>query len=174
MFLGKLQATKGIDLLLRAWEQADIDAELVVAGDGPERPTIERAAATGRITYAGWVDAQQKADLIASATALVFPSLWPETFGLVIAESLLMRCPVIATPQAAGAFVRDGENGLVTTDATPGSLARALRRLAHDATLREGLARGAAASAAALDFGRHVDRVQAVYADARGIFARAR
>lgn len=174
VFLGKLQATKGIDLLLRAWEQADIDAELVVAGDGPERPTIERAAATGRITYAGWVDAQQKADLIASATALVFPSLWPETFGLVIAESLLMRCPVIATPQAAGAFVRDGENGLVTTDATPGSLARALRRLAHDATLREGLARGAAASAAALDFGRHVDRVQAVYADARGIFARAR
>lgn len=174
VFLGKLQATKGIELLLRAWALAGVDADLVIAGDGPERPAVERAAASGRIAYVGWVDAARKADLIASATALVFPSLWPETFGLVIAESLLMHCPVIATPQAAGTFVRDGENGLVTEGATAEALAASLRRLADDAALRARLARGAAASAAALDFGRHVDRVADVYADAREEFSRGR
>jgi glycosyltransferase involved in cell wall biosynthesis len=174
VFLGKLQAAKGIALLLRAWQLLDLDAELVIAGDGPERPAVESAAADGVITYAGWVDGEAKSTLIASATALVFPSLWPETFGLVIAESLLLGRPVVATPQAAGSFIRDGENGLVTRDAGAEALADALRRVAADADLRARLARGAAASAAALDFDAHVDRLAAVYADARGIFLRGR
>ncbi|MCI9859341.1 glycosyltransferase [Microbacterium proteolyticum] len=174
VFLGKLQAAKGVSLLLRAWALLGVDAELVIAGDGPERPAVEHAAAAGLVTYAGWVDGDAKAALIASATALVFPSLWPETFGLVIAESLLMGRPVVATPQAAGSFVRDGENGLVSADATAEALAGALRRIARDASLRARLARGAAASATALDFGSHVDRVTTVYADAREIFARRR
>lgn len=174
VFLGKLQAAKGIALLLDAWALLDIDAELVIAGDGPERPAVERAAASGLVTYAGWVDGETKSTLIASATALVFPSLWPETFGLVIAESLLSGRPVVATPQAAGSFVRDGENGLVTTDTGPRGLADALRRVAVDADLRARLARGAAASAAALDFDTHVDRLAAVYADARESFLRRR
>lgn len=174
VFLGKLQAAKGVTLLLQAWELLGVDAELVIAGDGPERSAVEQAAATGRVIYAGWLDGDAKAALIASATALVFPSLWPETFGLVIAESLLSGRPVIATPQAAGSFVRDGENGIVTTGANPESLAGALRCLALDPALRDRLARGAADSALALDFATHVDRVAAVYADAREIFARRR
>nr|WP_307333528.1 glycosyltransferase [Microbacterium sp. SORGH_AS_1204] len=174
VFLGKLQAAKGVALLLEAWPLIGVDAELVVAGDGPERPAVERAAAAGHLTYVGWLDGPAKAALIASATALVFPSLWPETFGLVIAESLLSGRPVVATPQAAGSFVRDGENGLVTSGASPAALAETLRRLALDEALRDRLARGAADSALALDFGTHVDRIAEVYADAREIFARRR
>ncbi len=173
VFLGKLQATKGIDLLLRAWEQADIDAELVVAGDGPERPTIERAAATGGSpTPDGRRPAEGRPDRLRDGAGV----------PLALARDVRARDrrePAHAVPGdrdppgrrrfRARRRERTRDDGRHT-----GSLARALRRLAHDATLREGLARGAAASAAALDFGRHVDRVQAVYADARGIFARAR
>jgi glycosyltransferase involved in cell wall biosynthesis len=169
VFLGKLQKPKGIDLLLRAWAEARLDADLVIAGDGPERPRVE-AAESDTVRYVGWVDAEAKGALIRSATALVFPSLWPETFGLVIAESLLLGCPVVATPEAAGDLIVDGENGAVSRDATPSGFADALRRLATDAELRRTVTAGAAASADALDFDRHVERVDEVYRVARVAF----
>ncbi|WP_022878663.1 glycosyltransferase, partial [Microbacterium sp. B19] len=104
VFLGRLQESKGIALLLRAWAEADLDADLVIAGDGPRRAEVE-AAVGDDVHYVGWVDAEAKGALIRSATALVFPSLWPETFGLVIAESLLLGRPVVATPAAAGKLI---------------------------------------------------------------------
>ena len=170
VFLGKLQKPKGLSLLLRAWADAALDAELVIAGDGPERATVE-AATSDTVRYVGWVDAEAKAALIASATALVFPSLWPETFGLVIAESLLMGRPVVATPAAAGDLVIDGVNGVVAAEATPAAFAAALRRAATDPVLLRRITDGAAESAAALDFDRHVDHLDDVYRDARAIFA---
>lgn len=170
VFLGKLQKPKGIGLLLHAWADAGLDADLVIAGDGPERPRVE-AAAGGSIHYVGWVDAEAKGALIRSATALVFPSLWPETFGLVIAESLLLGRPVVATPAGAGELIVDGANGVVSTDATPAAFADALRRLATDADLRRTVTAGAADSAAALDFERHLDRVEETYRVARAVFA---
>lgn len=173
VFLGRLQASKGIDLLLRAWADARLDADLVIAGDGPERAAVEAAVGDG-VTYVGWVDAETKGALIRSATALVFPSLWPETFGLVIAESLLLGRPVVATPAAAGELVVDGGNGVVAAEATPAAFAAALRRLATDADLRAAVTAGAIASAAGLDFDRHVDRIEAVYREARTAFATRR
>lgn len=170
VFLGRLQKSKGISLLLAAWASASLDAELVIAGDGPERAVVE-AATSDTVRYVGWVDAEAKAALIASATALVFPSLWPETFGLVIAESLLMGRPVVATPAAAGDLILDGVNGVVAADATPTAFAEALRRTATDTTLLRRVTDGAEASAAALDFDRHVDRLDDVYRDARALFA---
>ena len=166
VFLGKLQRAKGIELLLRAWRLAGLDADLVVAGDGPERAAVEAAASDG-VHYVGWVDAEDKGALIRSATALVFPSLWPETFGLVVAESLLLGRPVVATPAAAGDLVVHGANGLVAADATPAAFAEALRRLVTDADLRRTVTSGAADSAAALDFDRHVERIDSVYREAR-------
>jgi glycosyltransferase involved in cell wall biosynthesis len=169
VFLGRLHESKGIDLLLRAWNEAQLDAELVIAGDGPGRASVQAAARDG-IRYVGWVDAEAKTALIRSATALVFPSLWPETFGLVIAESLLLGRPVVATPPAAGELVTDGQNGVVSTDVTPSALADALRRIANDPALRETVTAGAAASAVELDFDRHVDRIDAIYREARDAF----
>jgi len=172
VFLGKLEGVKGIHLLLRAWELAAIDGELVIAGDGPERGRVE-AAAGRTVTYAGWVDGHDKTALIASATALVFPSLWPETFGLVIAESMLLGRPVVATHAAAGSLVRDGENGVVSADTTPAAFAAALQRIAEDSALRRTLARGAAATARELDFALHVSRIDEEYRVARETFAAA-
>lgn len=169
VFLGRLQQSKGIGLLLRAWVDARLDADLVIAGDGPERDAV-RAAAGGSVEYVGWVDAEAKGALIRSATALVFPSLWPETFGLVIAESLLLGRPVVATPAAAGELVVDGENGVVSAEATPAAFSEALRRLAADASLLETVTAGAAASAAGLDFDRHVDRIDVIYREAHEAF----
>lgn len=173
VFLGKLQKEKGIETLLRAWEQAGIDGELVIAGDGPLRGVVEKAVGE-TVTYVGWADDARKAALLSTATALVFPSQWPETFGLVIAESLLAGCPVIATPDAAGSLVIDGVNGVVSASSSAEALAAALERVALDARLRATLTDGARASAADLDFDTHLARITRVYTDAITHFDRSR
>ena len=169
VFLGRLQESKGVDLLLRAWEEARLDADLVIAGDGPERARVE-AAVSDDLSYVGWVDAEAKGALIRSATALVFPSVWPETFGLVIAESLLLGRPVVATPEAAGDLVIDGRNGIVAAETSAPAFADALRRIAFNPALREAVTAGAVASADSLDLDRHVDRIDAIYREARADF----
>ena len=79
----------------------------------------------------------------------------------------------MATPAAAGELIVDGENGVVSADATPSGFAAALRRLATDAALRAAVTAGAVASAGALDFAGHVDRVDEIYREARCAFGAA-
>lgn len=42
-----------------------------------------------------------KADLLASGRAMIFPILWEEPFGIVVAEALCSGTPVLATPRGS-------------------------------------------------------------------------
>jgi alpha-1,6-mannosyltransferase len=88
---------------------AGVDAVLVVAGDGPLRARLERAARRRSlpVTFAGFVtDPKQLATLLASADAVVAPGP-VETFGLAALEALACGTPVVvsadsALPEVAG------------------------------------------------------------------------
>src|SRR5690606_22553811 len=45
LFLGRLSAYKGVDLMLDAWRRADVDAELHIVGDGDLADDVAAAAA---------------------------------------------------------------------------------------------------------------------------------
>ena len=47
--------------------------------------------------WEGAVSGMRKAELLADASALIFPVTWPEPFGLVVVEALMSGTPVIAT-----------------------------------------------------------------------------
>lgn len=49
-------------------------------------------------SWEGPVSGGRKAGLLARASALVFPVIWPEPFGLVVAEALMSGTPVLASP----------------------------------------------------------------------------
>lgn len=109
-------AAKGDDLLFvgsldRAWEKG-LDVALDVAGTTGRRLVIAGSASTseamarvlamcrGRdVQFAGEVSGAQKAELFASARALLAPSRVPEAFGLVCVEALLSGTPVICSDQ---------------------------------------------------------------------------
>ena len=55
LFAGRLSREKGVGTLLDAWFRASLDLELVVAGDGPLRVELERAAPPG-VRFEGWVE----------------------------------------------------------------------------------------------------------------------
>jgi glycosyltransferase involved in cell wall biosynthesis len=107
VFIGRLDAEKGIEVLLKAAAQADVSLTLV--GDGPLR---ERAEASGLCRVTGWVSRDLVIKELESARCLVFPSLWYETFGLVVDEAAARGVPAIVSDNSAAAErVIDGVTG---------------------------------------------------------------
>jgi len=82
---------------------AGIDAVLVVAGDGPLRSRLERAARRKSLPvhFAGFVtDPKHLATLLASADVVVAPGP-VETFGLAALEALACSTPVVVSGDSA-------------------------------------------------------------------------
>lgn len=116
LFLGKVDwNVKGLELALRLAEQSG--QRLVIAGDFLDPcsyRTSLRPRLSSRITYAGPVGGRDKADLLADARALLFPTLWPEPFGLVAIEAMVSGTPVLGTLNGAlPEIVRHGETGFL-------------------------------------------------------------
>jgi len=132
--VGRLEANKRVDLIIRALAHADGHVRLLVVGEGPLRDELARTAANAgvadRVTFAGGVDDEHLARLYSGALGVVFPP-FDEDYGYVTLEAFLARKPVVTTRDAGGPleFVEDGVNGFVA-DPTPESIGAAVTRLA--------------------------------------------
>lgn len=92
VFVGKLIAAKGVDLLLEAWPlilRERPRARLVVIGFGAERERFEQAAERfgEQVIFTGRLDHEELADVLPLCEALVVPSTFPEAFGMVAIEA---------------------------------------------------------------------------------------
>ncbi len=95
---------------------------VTIAGDGPLLPELRSGG--GDVACTGWLDAPALKVAMRQARALVFPSTWYETCGLVVLEALAQGIPVIVSRNTGAAdFVEHGANGLLVE---PGD-AQALR-----------------------------------------------
>lgn len=90
LYVGKVSQEKGVPLLLEALES--VDARAVVVGFGPERSRLE-AESRGRVLFTGPLEHRHLAHLWALADVAVTPSIFPEAFGMVAAESAACGCP---------------------------------------------------------------------------------
>lgn len=132
LFVSRLAKEKNVDILIDALALSRAPAKLIVAGDGPERQTLEerarRAGVADRVRFLGETGRDSLPGLYAGADAFLFPST-TETQGLVLAEALAAGALVIASdaPQirdvlgGAGRFVRPAaEDFAAAIDAVPG------------------------------------------------------
>ena len=135
VFAGRVTAPKGVDVLLRA--ASDVDGEFVICGDGWDMERSRKLASTlgieSRVTFTGWLSAEELAQALADASVVVVPSLWPEPFGLVGIEALAAGRPVVASATGGIAdWLKDGVNGLLVEPGDAPALARALDELLAD------------------------------------------
>jgi glycosyltransferase involved in cell wall biosynthesis len=153
LFVGRLEREKGVEILLEAWQLANLGegASLALAGEGRIQPQGKN------ILTLGHVRREELQALYAGADALVLPSIRTATFlepwGLVVNEAMHQGTPVIASDAVgavAGGLVRDGRNGLVVPAGDARALATRIQALAADQALRERL--GAAARQDVEDF----------------------
>jgi len=174
LFVGRLRYYKGLDYLISAMEQ--VEAQLLVVGDGRQRAALERQAhgspAARRIHFLGDVPQAELPSYYAAADVLALPSSHrSEAFGLVLLEAMACGTPVVSTELLTGTSYtnRDGETGWVVPPRDANALADALRAcLADPERGRMMGARGR--QRVQTEFGAElmVERVLQVYADALG------
>jgi glycosyltransferase involved in cell wall biosynthesis len=138
--IGRLEAQKGFDTLIRALTQIE-GATLVFTGDGSQRSSLEQLASSlgvaDRIIWKGWSDDPRA--YLPSFDVIALPSRF-EGFPLVALEALLARSAVVASDVGSVAeAVRDGETGLLVPPEDPAALAGAIRSLLADEQLRRRL-----------------------------------
>lgn len=96
LFIGRLSPEKGLLNILKPeiWQ----NRELVICGDGPLKSQVELFCKNNpNVQYQGQLQTDKLYPLLASAKALVFPSIWYEGQPLTIIESLMKATPVIHT-----------------------------------------------------------------------------
>lgn len=138
--IGRLSEQKGHLLLLEAaaaLARGGRDFELVLAGDGPLRPTIERTIHTHRlerhVRVGGWMAAEEVRTELLACRALVQPS-FAEGLPVVLMEALALGRPVITTYIAGiPELVEAGRSGWLVPAGAVEELADAMRQ-ALDAT----------------------------------------
>lgn len=136
LYLGRLERIKGVDLLCAAFERCVShfpNLRLDIAGWGTQELALrERYRRHPQITFHGPVFGENKAHLLATSDALVVPSVWPEVFGVVIAEAYTYGKPAIAG-RVGGIpeVVKDGVTGFLVPPGDVDALTEVLCHVAQ-------------------------------------------
>lgn len=100
LFFGRLSKEKGVDVLVDAFERAlpqmSDNVKLVIAGDGPERESLEKKS-NDRIVFVGFKQGDELEKLVSSATLACCPSIWRENMPYSIVEALAEGTPVVGS-----------------------------------------------------------------------------
>ena len=133
LFVGRLNAQKGIEMLLRALAVTSHRPMLDVVGDGPDGERLKALAGeleiADRVRWIGALPQQQLTEYYRSATALVVPSV-NEGLGLVAVEAQLCETPVIAFDSGGlSDVVSNQRTGILVEDISASSLAGAIDAL---------------------------------------------
>jgi len=141
LYIGRLSAEKGVDLLIEAIKE--VDARLMIAGSGEMDKLcrdIEGKIDKGKIEMLGWEDENEIHDLMMQCDVIVLPSKVKETSGIVIKEAAGYYLPSIVPDQGGVTeFVADGVNGLFFESGNKSSLVKAMQRFVDDPALSKRL-----------------------------------
>ena len=169
LFVGQLRYYKGLHFLLQTLR--DIEADLVIVGEGPERPNliklIERLGLEEQVRFVG---ERVGADLVSfyhAADVFCLPShLKAEAFGLVQVEAMACGLPVVSCRVGTGVewVNRDGVTGFVVPPGAPAKLSGAINRILTQPRLRRKMSEAARARAKK-EFGLDlmIERIKTVY-----------
>ena len=161
LFVGEVGIRKGIPQLLKAWEAAKVDADLILAG--PVTPEVsqlvEQAVRNGNVSAVGFT--KDVRALFRKADIFVFPTL-EEGGPRVTFEAAATGLPIITTPMGVSRMVEDGVHGLVVEPGSVSELADAIRLLVNRPDLRREYGDNARKTAADFTYHKVAERRGAV------------
>lgn len=135
-FIGRLSPEKGATLFADAVLKAN--AQAIFVGSGPEEKAVRELNPNAELR--GWQERSGVIQAIRSSRAIVFPSLWHETQGLVVSEAAALGVPAIVSDAcAARDNIVDGETGLLFRSGDVEDLAQKLCLLNSNPKLAESL-----------------------------------
>ena len=141
LFTGRLTQHKGVEYLIKAARQ--IKAEVIIAGDGPERKYLESLILKYKLTnvhMVGYFSSKLDTinDFYLRADVYVAPSVWNEPLGLVILEAMVNKTPVVVSRKGGvTTLVKDGYNGFLVRPRSPKLIVEKVNLLLQDEKLAE-------------------------------------
>lgn len=113
--IGRLIDWKGFWIAAEAFCRANIpESKIIFTAGGEDESRIKKIFAchgmTDRAEFCGWVSPERLSEIMASMTALVFPSM-RDSSGMVIVEALAHQKPVICFDWAGPGFITRGCTG---------------------------------------------------------------
>jgi glycosyltransferase involved in cell wall biosynthesis len=137
-FIGRISTVKGLDVLAEAVALLlpDTDIQLIVAGDDRFVPASKSApvfasldAIAERTSLIGWVDRDQ---FHADIDIMIVPSTWDEPFGLVAAEAMARRTPLLVTDAGALPEIVGADHPWIAPRSDPAALAATISAMIAD------------------------------------------
>jgi len=127
LFLSRLEAKKGLDLLLRAYAglraRYEDFPDLVIAGSGRDEyvESLKKTAPAQGVHWVGHLDGALKWRALAAAEGMVLVS-HQENFGIVVAEALAVGTPVLISDKVnIWREVDNGGAGWIESDTAEGA-----------------------------------------------------
>jgi len=167
-FVGRLHKVKGADLLIQAVAlllQKSNNYLLLLAGDGPERKSMEllanRLRISERVRFLG--TCKNIPELITAFDIGVVPSR-QEPFGIAALEIMRMKKPVVCSGvEGLAELVTDGVTGLITSENNPQEIAATIQRLVNNKNLQKKLVEKAYNFSKQFDAKQVVRKIEDIY-----------
>ena len=171
LFVGRLEAVKGVDVLLRATALAREriqELSVTIAGDGEDRSRLERMSSDlgldGTVKFCGWLTPKEVAVCYAEAEIVAIPSIWPETLASVSVEALAAGRPVVASNVGGiPEVVVDGVTGRLVRRRDARLFAEALIDILTSIETAEQMSLSARLSVVKFDIETFSDRIESIY-----------
>ncbi|MBD2447499.1 glycosyltransferase family 4 protein [Nostoc sp. FACHB-152] len=142
-FCGRVGQRKGAFDLINAFANLTDDeqrqSQLIIAGDGEiekAQQLVDELDLKEKVTFLGWINSQQRDDLLSKADVFVLPS-YNEGLPMAILEAMGWGLPVIATPVGGiPELVITNQNGLLVSPGNIQQLADAMKLVINNEFLR--------------------------------------
>ena len=180
LYVGRIEALKGVDLLLHTAAHLEQDGEvqvLVVGSDAEGSGEIDRLRGLAdelnvgdAVEFVGRVPQERLAWYYSAADVCVVPSFY-ESFGLAALESMACGTPVVASRVGGlSTIVQHGRTGYLKSWRCPEAFAHSLEMIMSSRSLQDSMGRAARRRAESLGWDQVADRLLNLYrrlADAR-------
>jgi glycosyltransferase involved in cell wall biosynthesis len=124
LYVGRLVQEKDLDDLVkidRILKDKQRKFKIVIVGDGPMRPQLERDLPDA--TFTGWLHGEKLSEIFATSDIFVFPST-TETFGNVILEAYASGLPTVGVNEGGVVdLIMDGYTGFIAEAKNPNDIA---------------------------------------------------
>jgi spore coat protein SA len=140
LYAGRLTSVKGVHVLIEAFREIHRrvpDVRLIITGSsffsGAAKTSYQQELinlaepVNEAIVFTGYLPHEKLKYLYSAVDIVVFPSIWPEPFGLVMIEAMASgTCLVASAVGGIPEVVNNGEDGILVEPANVGALAQAV------------------------------------------------
>jgi len=171
LFVGRFTYRKGIHILLEAFQKVrkEIDeAHLTLVGKGYFLPVVELLVRTlnlsENVSIVGQVKKEKLVELYQNSNVFVLPSLYGESFGIVLLEAMASKTPVVASDDGGiKELIKDGRTGFIVKKEDADGFSERIVELLSDRKLSENISTTAFQEVKKYDWKNVVKKIEKVY-----------